>query len=59
MAEEKLSSVSQPGEERTEVEGSLKETQAIQNEISRKKPELAVLLSNVQVNTCREWTVTK
>lgn len=49
LTEDKLASVSKPVDEKGQVEVCLRETQAIQSEIGRKKPELASLLNNVQV----------
>mgnify|MGYP001793280452 FL=1 len=50
MTEDKLASVSETsGEDKGQMEASLRETQAIQNEINRKKPELTALLNTIQV----------
>ena len=50
MTEDKLASVSETsGEDKGQMEACLRETQAIQNEINRKKPELTALLNTIQV----------
>lgn len=51
MTEDKLASVTETsGEDRGQMDASLRDTQAIQSEINRKKPELTALLSNIQVS---------
>lgn len=50
LTEDRLkSTLSRPGEDKSEIDQSLRDAQHLQGEVSRKKPELNALMANVQV----------
>jgi len=49
MTNEKLASLSTTSDDKPELESRLRESQSLQSEITRKKPELNLLVSNAQV----------